>query len=155
SIGISVAELIENRERIHSVDFKTFEADAGKFTIADIRDELLKPGRDPRDQFVVAKFRDDVKELSDLKEGMELERAVTNVTSFGALVVLGVHQDGLLHISDLSHKYIQDAREAVRVGEIVKVKVMGKNPKMKRINLPIKAVQPKPQRPPRPQPPKK
>ena len=155
SIGVPVAELIENRERIQSVDFKAFEAEAGKFTISDIREELLKPGRDPRDQFVVAKFRDDVKEMGDLKEGMELEGAVTNVTNFGAFVDLGVHQDGLVHISELSHKYIQDAREAVRVGDIVKVKVIGVDPKMKRISLSIKALLPKPQRPPRPQAPKK
>jgi uncharacterized protein len=151
SIGVPVAELIENRERIQSVDFKAFEAEAGKFTISDIREELLKPGRDPRDQFVVAKFRDDVKEMGDLKEGMELEGAVTNVTNFGAFVDLGVHQDGLVHISELSHKYIQDAREAVRVGDIVKVKVIGVDSKMKRISLSIKALLPKPQRPPRPQ----
>ncbi len=155
SIGVPVAELIENRERIQSVDFKTFEAEAGKFTITDIREELLKPGRDPRDQFVVAKFRDDVKEMSDLKDGMELEGAVTNVTNFGAFVDLGVHQDGLVHISELSHKYIQDAREAVKVGDIVKVKVIGVDAKMKRISLSIKALIPKPQRPPKPQPPKK
>jgi uncharacterized protein len=83
---------------------------------------------------------------------MELEGAVTNVTNFGAFVDLGVHQDGLVHISELSHKYIQDAREAVRVGDIVKVKVIGLDPKMKRISLSIKALLAKPQRPPRPQP---
>jgi len=154
SIGVPVGDLIENRQRIQSVDFRAFEAEVGKFTITDIREELLKPGRDPRDQFVVAKFRDDVKELGDLKDGMELEGAVTNVTNFGAFVDLGVHQDGLVHISELSHKYIQDAREAVKVGDIVKVKVIGIDPKMKRISLSIKALQPKPQRPARPQPPK-
>jgi uncharacterized protein len=104
---------------------------------------------------VVAKFRDDVKEMGDLKEGMELEGAVTNVTNFGAFVDLGVHQDGLVHISELSHKYIQDAREAVKVGDIVKVKVIGVDPKMKRISLSMKALIPKPQRPPKPLPPKK
>jgi len=155
SIGVPIGELIENRERIQSVDFKAFEVEAGKFTIADIREELLKPGRDPREQFVVAKFRDDVKEMGDLKEGMELEGAVTNVTNFGAFIDLGVHQDGLVHISELSHKYIQDAREAVRVGDIVKVKVIGVDAKMKRISLSIKALIPKPQRPPKPLPPKK
>jgi uncharacterized protein len=146
--------LIENRQRIQSIDFRAFEEQVGKFTITDIREELLKPGRDPRDQFVVAKFRDDVKEVGDLKDGMELEGAVTNVTNFGAFVDLGVHQDGLVHISELSHKYIQDAREAVKVGDIVKVKVIGIDPKMKRISLSIKALLPKPQRPVRPQPPK-
>jgi uncharacterized protein len=116
-----VAELIENPDRIHSIDFHAFEAEVGKYTIADIREELLKPGRDPRDEFTVPKFREDVKEIADLKEGMELEGTVTNVTNFGAFVDLGVHQDGLVHISELSHKYIQDARQAAKVGDVVKV----------------------------------
>ena len=107
--GIPVAELIENPDRINSIDFHALETEVGKYTMADIRDELLKPGRDPRDKFTVPKFRDDVKEIADLKEGMELEGTVTNVTNFGAFVDSGVHQDGLVHISELSHKYIQDA----------------------------------------------
>jgi len=149
SLGIPVVELIESSEHIHAVDFKSFEADAGRYTLADIRDELLKPGRDPRDQFVVPKFREDVREVSDLKEGMELEGSVTNVTNFGAFVDLGVHQDGLVHISELSHKYIHDAREAVKVGDIVKVKVIGVDTTMKRISLSMKAILPKPKRRPR------
>jgi uncharacterized protein len=144
SIGIPVAELIENRANVNSIDFHAFENDIGKYTLADIRDELLKPGRDPRDVFVVAKFREDVKEITDLTEGMELEGAVTNVTNFGAFVDLGVHQDGLVHISELSHKYVQDARQAVKVGDIVKVKVIGVDTTMKRISLSMKAAIPKP-----------
>ena len=142
--GISVAELIENPDRIHSIDFHALEAEVGKYTIADIREELLKPGRDPRDKFTVPKFREDVKEIADLKEGMELEGTVTNVTNFGAFVDLGVHQDGLVHISELSHKYIQDARQAAKVGDIVKVKVIGVDQNMKRISLSMKALLPKP-----------
>jgi uncharacterized protein len=149
SLGISVAELIENPAQINSIDFKALESEAGKFTTADIREELLKPGRDPRDKFVVPRFREDVKEIADLKEGMELEGTVTNVTNFGAFVDLGVHQDGLVHISELSHKYVQDARQAVKVGEIVKVKVIGVDPTMKRISLSMKAIMPKPVRRPR------
>ncbi len=149
SLGVLISEIIENPSRINSIDFKTFEAEAGRYTIADIRDELLKPGRDPRDKFIVAKFREDVKEIADLKDGMELEGAVTNVTNFGAFVDLGVHQDGLVHISELSHNYVQDARQAVKVGDIVKVKVIGVDPAMKRISLSMKAVMPKPQRRPR------
>jgi uncharacterized protein len=149
SLGVSVSELIENPDRIQAIDFKGFEAEAGKYTVQDIRQELLKPGRDPRDQFVAPKFRDDVKEVSDLKEGMDLEGAVTNVTNFGAFVDLGVHQDGLVHISELSHKYIQDARQAVKVGDIVKVRVIAVDPTMKRISLSIKALAPKPPRRPR------
>jgi uncharacterized protein len=146
SLGISVSDLIENAGQINAVDFKTFETEAGKFTVADIREELLKPGRDPRDKFVVAKFREDVKDFADLKDGMELEGAVTNVTNFGAFVDIGVHQDGLVHISELSHKYVQDARQAVKVGDIVKVKVIGVDSTMKRISLSMKAIMPKPPR---------
>jgi uncharacterized protein len=149
SIGVPVSELIENPAHIHSIDFRALEGEAGRYTIADIRDELLKPGRDPRDKFVVPKFREDVREVSDLQEGMELEGSVTNVTNFGAFVDLGVHQDGLVHISELSHKYVQDAREAVKVGDIVKVKVIGVDTTMKRISLSMKAVMPKPKRRPR------
>jgi uncharacterized protein len=149
SLGVPVNELIENPARVNTIDFRSFEGDAGKFTISDIREELLKPGRDPRDKFVVPKFREDVKEIADLKEGMELEGTVTNVTNFGAFVDLGVHQDGLVHISELSHKYVQDARQAVKVGDIVKVKVIGVDSTMKRISLSMKAIMPKPQRRPR------
>jgi len=149
SLGISVSELLENPAQINAIDFKGFEAEAGRYTIADIREELLKPGRDPRDKFVVPKFREDVKDIADLNEGMELEGTVTNVTNFGAFVDLGVHQDGLVHISELSHKYVQDARQAVKVGDIVKVKVIGVDAGMKRISLSMKAVIPKPPRRPR------
>jgi uncharacterized protein len=149
SLRVSLDELIGHADRVNSADFKSLEAEAGRFTLADIREELLRPGRDPRDKFVAPKFRDDVKEVVDLQEGMELEGRVTNVTNFGAFVDLGVHQDGLVHISELSHKYIQDAREAVKVGDIVKVKVIGVDQGMKRISLSMKALMPKPPRPPR------
>jgi len=112
------------------------------FTLTDIKQELLKPGRDPRDQFVVPTFREDVKEVSDLKVEMVLEGTVTNVTNFGAFVDIGVHQDGLVHVSELSNRFIQDPREAVHVGEIVKVKVIGVDVAMKRISLSIKALLP-------------
>jgi uncharacterized protein len=147
--GVAVSELIENSAQINAIDFRAFEEEAGKYTIADIREELLRPGRDPRDKFVVPKFRDDVKEIADLKEGMELEGTVTNVTNFGAFVDLGVHQDGLVHISELSHKYVQDARQAAKVGDVVKVKVIGVDSTMKRISLSMKAIMPKPKRRPR------
>ena len=149
SLGIPLTEMIEKPDRINAIDFKLFEEEAGRFTVADIREELLKPGRDPRDNFVVPKFREDVKEVADLKEGMELEGTVTNVTNFGAFVDFGVHQDGLVHISELSHKYIQDARQATKVGDVVKVKVIAVDQAMKRISLSMKALIPKPPRPPR------
>ena len=149
SLGITINDLIENSEKVNAIEFKTFENEAGRYTVADIRMELLNPGRDPRNAFVVPKFREDVKEIGDLKEGMELEGSVTNVTNFGAFVDLGVHQDGLVHISELSHRFVQDARQAVKVGDIVKVKVIGVDSTMKRISLSMKALQPKPPRPPR------
>ena len=149
SLNVAVADLIGNSDRVNAADFKALEGEAGKFTLADIREELLRPGRDPRDKFVAPKFREDVKQVVDLQEGMELEGSVTNVTNFGAFVDLGVHQDGLVHISELSHKYIQDARQAVKVGDVVKVKVIGVDQSMKRISLSIKALLPKPPRPPR------
>src|SRR5437016_5651949 len=149
SLRVNVNDLIENPAQVNSIDFKTFEAEAGRYTVGDIREELLKPARDPRDKFVVAKFREDVREIADLKDGMELEGTVTNVTNFGAFVDLGVHQDGLVHISELSHKYVQDARQAVKVGDIVKVKVIGVDASMKRISLSMKAIMPKPPRRPR------
>jgi uncharacterized protein len=149
TLNVPVADLIGNTERVTAVDFKALEGEAGKFTLSDIREELLRPGRDPRDKFVAPKFREDVKEVVDLQEGMELEGSVTNVTNFGAFVDLGVHQYGLVHISELSHKYIQDARQAVKVGDVVKVKVIGVDQGMKRISLSIKALIPKPPRPPR------
>jgi uncharacterized protein len=149
SLHVSLDQLIGHSDRVNSADFRSLEAEAGRFTLADIREELLRPGRDPRDKFVAPKFRDDVKEVVDLQEGMELEGRVTNVTNFGAFVDLGVHQDGLVHISELSHRYIQDAREAVKVGDVVKVKVIGVDQGMKRISLSMKALMPKPPRPPR------
>jgi uncharacterized protein len=149
SLRVPLDELIGHADRVNSADFRSLEPEVGRFTLADIREELLRPGRDPRDKFVAPKFRDDVKEVVDLEEGMELEGRVTNVTNFGAFVDLGVHQDGLVHISELSHKYIQDAREAVKVGDIVKVKVIGVDQNMKRISLSMKALVPKPPRPPR------
>jgi uncharacterized protein len=113
-------------------------------------EELKKPGSDPRDRFVAPSFKDDVKEIADLKPGMKLEGVVTNVTKFGAFVDVGVHQDGLVHISELSDRYVQDANEVVKVGQIVKVQVIGADTKTKRIALTMKSdAAPKPQ--PKPQ----
>ncbi|MCI0625903.1 MAG: helix-hairpin-helix domain-containing protein [Acidobacteria bacterium] len=143
SLGVAVAELIENSRKVEALELEKFvDQKAGLFTLNDIKQELLKPGRDPRDKFVVPTFREDVKEVSDLKVEMVLEGAVTNVTNFGAFVDIGVHQDGLVHVSELSNRFIQDPREAVHVGEIVKVKVIGVDVAMKRISLSIKALLP-------------
>lgn len=110
----------------------------GVITVKDILGELEKPGRDPRPDFKVARFNDGVEDIKDLVEGMVLEGTVSNVAQFGAFVDLGVHQDGLVHVSQLSHKFVNDAREVVKTGDIVKVKVMEVDVARKRIGLSMK-----------------
>ncbi len=142
SLGVSIPELITKPELAEKIDLEKFKTETvGIFTLTDIREELRKPGRDPRDQFTVAKFRDDVKEIKDLTEGMVLEGVVTNVTRFGAFVDIGVHQDGLVHVSEISHRFITDPSEALKAGQIVKVQVMSFDAKAKRIGLSIKALE--------------
>ena len=107
----------------------------GAITIKDILGELEKPGRDPRPDFQVARFNEGVEDIKDLKEGMVLEGTVSNVAQFGAFVDLGVHQDGLVHVSQLANKFVNDAREVVKTGDIVKVKVLEVDIARKRISL--------------------
>jgi uncharacterized protein len=104
-------------------------------TVMDILKELDKPGRDPRPEFKTATFQEGVEEIADLQPGMILEGVVTNVTNFGAFVDIGVHQDGLVHISALSEKFIDDPRKVVKAGDVVKVKVLEVDVKRKRIAL--------------------
>jgi uncharacterized protein len=152
SLSVTVQELIAKPELVEKIKIEEFQTDkAGIYTLTDIREELRKPGRDPREQFTVAQFREDVKEIADLQPGMVLEGVVTNVTKFGAFIDIGVHQDGLVHISELSNRYIKEPSEAVKVGQIVKVKVLSADSKAKRIALSIKQLQeaePRQQRPP-------
>src|SRR5574344_347882 len=110
----------------------------GAITVRDILGELEKPGRDPRPDFVVARFNDGVEDIADLREGMILEGTVSNVAQFGAFVDLGVHQDGLVHVSQMSHRFVEDAREVVKAGQIVKVKVLEVDAPRKRISLTMK-----------------
>ncbi|HYP86016.1 Tex family protein [Variovorax sp.] len=110
----------------------------GVITVKDILVELEKPGRDPRPDFKVARFNDGVEDIADLQEGMVLEGTVSNVAQFGAFIDLGVHQDGLVHVSQLSHKFVNDAREVVKTGDIVKVKVLEVDVARKRISLTMK-----------------
>ena len=110
----------------------------GAITVKDILAELEKPGRDPRPDFKVARFNDGVEDIADLKEGMVLEGTVSNVAQFGAFVDLGVHQDGLVHVSQLANKFVNDAREVVKTGQIVKVKVLEVDVPRKRISLTMK-----------------
>jgi uncharacterized protein len=110
----------------------------GAVTIQDILGELEKPGRDPRPDFKVARLADGVEDIKDLKEGMTLEGTVSNVAQFGAFIDLGVHQDGLVHVSQLANKFVTDAREVVKTGDIVKVKVLEVDVARKRISLTMK-----------------
>jgi protein Tex len=110
----------------------------GVITVKDIITELEKPGRDPRPDFKVARFNDGVEDIKDLKEGMVLEGTVSNVAAFGAFIDLGVHQDGLVHVSQLSHKFVTDAREVVKTGDMVKVQVVEVDVSRKRIALTMK-----------------
>jgi uncharacterized protein len=145
SLGVSVPELIAQPGLVEKVRLEGFATEAvGMYTLGDIRQELRKPGRDPRDKFVAPAWREDIKEIADLQPGMTLEGVVTNVTRFGAFVDVGVHQDGLVHVSELSHRYVREAGEFVKAGQIVKVQVLGVDPKAKRIALSMKALEAKP-----------
>jgi uncharacterized protein len=139
SLKVPVQDLIKNPQLLDKVDRNRLEA--GSYTLNDILEELRRPGRDPREKFVAPDFHEQVRELSDVQPNMVLEGIVTNVTQFGAFVDIGVHQDGLVHISELSNRYIKDPSEAVKAGQIVKVKVLSVDSKTKRIALSIKALQ--------------
>jgi uncharacterized protein len=131
-----VAELMRDATTLKKVDAAKYTDERfGLPTVRDILKELEKPGRDPRPEFKTATFRDGVEELSQLEAGMILEGVVTNVTNFGAFVDVGVHQDGLVHISVMSKTFVKDPRDVVKAGEIVKVKVLEVDVKRKRIAL--------------------
>jgi uncharacterized protein len=138
SLGVGVKQLIERPDALDQVDKSTLTA--GAYTLRDILEELRKPGRDPREKFLAPSFREDILQIGDLQNGMVLEGVVTNVTKFGAFVDVGVHQDGLIHISELSDRYIKEPSEVVKVGQIVKVQVLSADAKAKRIGLSIKAL---------------
>jgi protein Tex len=138
SLQAPVEEIIRNPQLLEKVDRNHLSA--GTYTLNDILEELRKPGRDPRDKFVAPSFHESVREISDVQPGMVLEGVVTNVTKFGAFVDIGVHQDGLVHISELSNKFIKEPSEAVKTGQIVKVKVLSADTRTKRISLSIKAL---------------
>ena len=133
------SEIIGSEELVEALDPQAFVSEkAGLPTITDILEELKKPGRDPRKQFVTATFDDSINEIEDLESGMVLEGTVTNVANFGAFVDIGVHQDGLVHISEIANKFVKDIKGHVSVGDIVKVKVLDIDVEMKRISLSIK-----------------
>lgn len=112
----------------------------GRFTLQDILKELAKPGRDPREKVVGAALSQEVREIKDLKEGMVLSGTVRNIVDFGAFVDIGVHQDGLVHISQLADHFVKNPLDVVRVGDIVRVKVLSVDEKKNRIGLSMKGV---------------
>ena len=134
-----VAEIMGRADMLKTLKPELFaNENFGVITVKDIITELEKPGRDPRPDFKVARFNDGVEDITDLKEGMVLEGTVSNVAAFGAFIDLGVHQDGLVHVSQLSHKFVTDAREVVKTGDIVKVQVVEVDVSRKRIALTMK-----------------
>jgi len=138
-LGVSLAVLAANPALVASIDLARYvSGTVGLPTLRDITAELEKPGRDPRAEFATAAFRDDVRELADLREGMVLQGVVTNVTAFGAFVDIVVHQDGLVHVSHLAERYVRDPHEVVRVGLVVSVKVLAVDVARKRISLSIR-----------------
>ena len=139
-IGRPVSEVIGRRELLRGLDPAEFADDRfGEPTVRDILAELEKPGRDPRGEFVSASFAEGIERISDLRPGMRLQGVVTNVANFGAFVDIGVHQDGLVHISQLSDRFVKDPREAVKVGQVVKVTVLEVDVERKRIALSMKS----------------
>jgi uncharacterized protein len=140
-LGVPIQQVTEIAEKLQKTNLKKYVTDAiGEPTLRDIKSELEKPGRDPRAEFKYATFKEGIKEISHLKAGMELEGIVTNVANFGAFVDIGVHQDGLVHISQLADRFVDDPNKVVKVGQVVKVRVMEVNEKLKRIGLSMKAV---------------
>ena len=139
SVKRPVSEFVGRSDVIRTLKPEAFADDRfGAITIKDILVELEKPGRDPRPDFVVARFNDGVTDLKDLQPGMTLEGTVSNVAQFGAFVDLGVHQDGLIHVSQLANKFVSDAREVVKTGQVVKVRVLEVDLARKRISLTMK-----------------
>jgi len=134
--GRDIRELIGDRKLLRGLAANDFtDATFGEPTVRDILCELEKPGRDPRPAFRTARFREGVETLADLEPGMQLEGVITNVTNFGAFVDIGVHQDGFVHISKLSDRFVKDPREVVKAGDVVQVKVLEVDPERKRIAL--------------------
>ncbi|MGN6185762.1 MAG: helix-hairpin-helix domain-containing protein, partial [Thermoanaerobaculia bacterium] len=137
--GVGLQELVGNAQLADRIEWRKYvSGDVGEPTLRDIVAELKKPGRDPRGSFEPPKFRDDVQKIDDLREGMILEGVVTNVTAFGAFVDIGVHQDGLVHVSQLSNKFVRDPHDVVKVGDRVTVKVTSVEVERKRIALSMK-----------------
>ena len=134
--GCSVSDLINNKSTREGIDIKRYiTEEVGLPTLTDIMKELEKPGRDPREQIEEFEFDSSVQTIDDLREGMELPGIVTNITNFGAFVDIGVHQDGLVHVSQLADKYVSDPTTVVRLHQHVRVRVISIDLRRQRISL--------------------
>jgi uncharacterized protein len=141
SLGVPVKDAIGQVDKLESIDWDAFKTDVlGSLSLHDIRDELARPGRDPRRKFQVPRFLDGVMDIKDLEPGMVMQGAVTNVTDFGAFVDVGVHHDGLVHLSEMAARFVRDPQRLVHVGQIVTVKVIKVDKELPRISLSMKAV---------------
>ena len=144
-LGVSVKELVGNSLLADRIDVKKYVSDdVGEPTLKDIVEELKKPGRDPRAVFEKPAFRDDVMTIDDVKEGMTLEGVVTNVTAFGAFVDIGIHQDGLVHVSEIADRFVRDPSEVVKTGDKITVRVIGVDKARNRVSLSART-KPRPQ----------
>ena len=144
-LGVSVKDLVGNSLLADRIDVKKYVSeDVGEPTLKDIIEELKKPGRDPRAVFEKPAFRDDVMTIDDVKEGMTLEGVVTNVTAFGAFVDVGIHQDGLVHVSEIADRFVRDPSEVVKTGDKITVRVIGVDKARNRVSLSART-KPRPQ----------
>jgi protein Tex len=135
-LNVDLSKISQATDKLKTVNLKQYVTDAiGEPTLRDILRELEKAGRDPRAEFKYATFSDAIQKISDLQIGMEIEGIITNVANFGAFVDIGVHQDGLIHISQLADRFVSDPKQIVKVGQVVKVRVLEVNESLKRISL--------------------
>jgi uncharacterized protein len=150
--GCSVGELMHDEKLRKSIPLQKYITDTvGLPTLNDIIAELAKPGRDPREQFEAFSFTDGVNSITDLKPGMKLPGIVTNITNFGAFVDIGVHQDGLVHLSQIANRFVKDPNEVLKVHQQVEVTVTEVDVARKRISLSMKTDEPQKERPAKPQ----
>ena len=140
-LGLGLKELVGNTAAIRRIEPREFiDGDVGLPTLQDILNELEKPGRDPRGDAQAVAFREDVRTLEDLREGMVLSGVITNITDFGAFVDIGVHQDGLVHISQMVDRRIRHPGDVCAIGQVVQVRVLSAEPERHRISLSMKGL---------------
>ncbi|MGB7485017.1 MAG: S1 RNA-binding domain-containing protein, partial [Phormidesmis sp.] len=135
-LDVPLIEIDRISQQVNQLSLEKYTtAEVGEPTLRDILSELEKPGRDPRAEFTYALFADGIHDIKDLETGIVLEGIVTNVANFGAFVDIGVHQDGLVHVSQMANRFVSDPKDVVQVGQVVKVQVLEVQEKLKRISL--------------------